>query len=661
MLAVKNKEIEKEVILDSLLEHLVLQDTGHKVLWANKAASETIGLPLEKIVGRNCFEIWARRDKPCTGCPVERAHETGRPQEMEMTTPDGRVWLIRGYPIKKINDRFTELVEVVQEITQSKQSETALIEAEEKYGTLVENSLTGIYIIDQDGKIAFANNKFVETYRYSKNEIIGIESWRLVHPEHRPLTEKIKEKRLLGEEAPSEYEAKGLTKDGETIWVLRRNTCIEYKGSKAILGNIVDITERKRAEEELRNTRDMLEHRVRERTAELKHANELLQYEINERESIEKDLRASEEKYRFLFDYDPNPLFRVDAASTMILDANKQAGIKYQYSSQELSDMSFLNLLDPEHADQLWEELHSVAQKEREVILPRIETRKKDGHHFFIDLHARITEFQKKWKSSGPFYIIRTVDITRRLEQEAQIAHVGIMTTLGEMATGIAHELNQPLNVIRLGSDIFAKSIEKKKKISEDKLLKVSRNICCQVDRAAKIIDHLREFGCKNASRSYPLDLNESILAVFSFLGSQLKSRGIEVDLQLDEGLPKILASKNLLEQIFLNLVTNAREAMEAKGPGTEKRLTITTHEEEGKVVVLVSDTGPGIPDQIFKKIFDPFFTTKEVGKGTGLGLSIVYRIVKDFGGDISVKSTSDTGTIFELSFPISDLLNPKL
>ncbi|TFG89966.1 MAG: GHKL domain-containing protein [Candidatus Atribacteria bacterium] len=235
------------------------------------------------------------------------------------------------------------------------------------------------------------------------------------------------------------------------------------------------------------------------------------------------------------------------------------------------------------------------------------------------------------------------------------------MTTLGEMATGIAHELNQPLNVIRLGSDIFAKTIEKKKKISEDKLLKVSRNICCQVDRAAKIINHLREFGCKNRSRSYPLDLNESILAVFSFLGSQFKSRGIEVDLQLDEGLPKILASKNLLEQIFLNLVTNAREAMEAKGPGTKKSLAITTHEEEGKVVVLVSDTGTGIPDQIFKKIFDPFFTTKEVGKGTGLGLSIVYRIVKDFGGDIYVKSTSDTGTIFALGFPISDLVNSKL
>ena len=258
MLAVKNKEIEKEIILDSLLEHLVLQDTGHKVLWANKAASVTFGLPLEKFVGRNCYEIWARSDKPCAGCPVERAHETCRPQEMEMTTPDGRVWLIRGYPIKDINDRFTEMVEVVQEITQRKQSETALIEAEEKYGTLVENSLTVIYIIDQDGKIAFANNKFVETYRYSKNELIGIESWRLVHPEHRPLTDKIRGKRLLGEEAPSEYEAKGLTKDGDTIWILRRNTCIEYKGRKAILGNIVDITERKRAEEELRKTRDML-------------------------------------------------------------------------------------------------------------------------------------------------------------------------------------------------------------------------------------------------------------------------------------------------------------------------------------------------------------------------------------------------------------------
>ncbi|UCG79603.1 MAG: PAS domain-containing sensor histidine kinase, partial [Desulfobacterales bacterium] len=126
------------------------------------------------------------------------------------------------------------------------------------------------------------------------------------------------------------------------------------------------------------------------------------------------------------------------------------------------------------------------------------------------------------------------------------------------------------------------------------------------------------------------------------------------VNLKLAEALPKILADKNRLEQIFLNLVTNARDAMEAKGPGAIKKLTITTtYEKDGRVVALVSDTGTGISKQAQEKIFEPFFTTKEVGQGTGLGLSITYRLVEDFGGDIDVKSSSDKGTTFRISFPI--------
>ncbi|HED00515.1 MAG TPA: response regulator [Proteobacteria bacterium] len=132
-----------------------------------------------------------------------------------------------------------------------KQVEGALRESEKKYSTLIENSLTGIYI-DQDGKIAFANSRFSEIYGYSREELIGMESWRLVHPEDKSLTNGIRRKRLTGEEAPSQYEARGLTKDGETIWITRRNTRIEYEGKPAILGNVVDITKRKQVEEALR-------------------------------------------------------------------------------------------------------------------------------------------------------------------------------------------------------------------------------------------------------------------------------------------------------------------------------------------------------------------------------------------------------------------------
>ena len=151
--------------------------------------------------------------------------------------------------------------ELEKEALEHKRVEEVLRESEEKYSKLVENSLTGIYI-DQDEKIVFANNRLADIYRYPREELIGIESWRLVHPEDRSLTDKTRARRLKGEEAPPEYEARGLTKDGETIWIKRRNTSIEYKGRPAILGNAVDITEQKQAEEELRKINEDLKNFV---------------------------------------------------------------------------------------------------------------------------------------------------------------------------------------------------------------------------------------------------------------------------------------------------------------------------------------------------------------------------------------------------------------
>jgi PAS domain S-box-containing protein len=138
-------------------------------------------------------------------------------------------------------------------IAERKDAEEALHQSEEKYSKLVEASLTGIYI-DQDGKIVFANKRFAEIYGYSREELAGMESWRLVHPEDRALTTEIRTKRLRGEEAPSQYEARGLTKDGRTIWINRRNTRIEYNGRPAVLGNVVDITKRKRMERALQES-----------------------------------------------------------------------------------------------------------------------------------------------------------------------------------------------------------------------------------------------------------------------------------------------------------------------------------------------------------------------------------------------------------------------
>jgi PAS domain S-box-containing protein len=664
-----------------------------------------------------------------------------------------------------------------EEIAERKRVEAALRESEEKYSGVVENSLTGIYI-DQDGKIVFANRRFAEIYGYSKECLIGMESWRLVHPDDRSLTDEIRAKRLKGEEAPSEYMARGLNKSGSTIWIARRNIRTEFRGRPAILGNLVDVTEQKRAEEELRDSQeryytvleacpdpvvvydmdgksvyinpaftrvfgwtpgellgmkthyvpdanwpetkvmidkvqmgqrfsdiesrryvkggeiidvsisaasylnrdgipegsvhilrditdrkraeealqrahDELEVRVKERTAEWIKANEKLKREIEDRKRAEKHVKASEEKYRLLFSYDPNPLFLVDLDSGKIVDVNEPAIMTYQYERQELLEMSFLDLLDSDEAERVWKELED-SHRDVYVFMPRVWAQKKDGRRFFMHLHARAGRFEDLERAGFfHFLLIRTVDITRRLEQEAQLTQASKMATLGEMATGIAHELNQPLNVMRVGAEFRAKVINRGEEISRDELLKVSRNMNDQVDRATNIINHLRDFGRKSGFKVSPVDLNEPIRDVFTLLGQQLKLRDIKLNLKLGQGLPKILSDKNRLEQVFLNLVANARDAMTSKGPGGTRKLTISTYQRGDKVVAKVTDTGTGMPKEILQKIFEPFFTTKEVGKGTGLGLSITYSLVKELKGDIDVESRPDGGTTFTASFPV--------
>jgi PAS domain S-box-containing protein len=156
-------------------------------------------------------------------------------------------------------EALRERVEILErEVAKLECAEQALRESEEKYRKLVENSLTGIYI-DQEGKIVFSNAQFAEIYGYSPEQLVGMESRKLVHPEDRPLTDEYRAKRLRREEVPSEYEARGLTKTGETIWVKRRNTDIEFEGKPAILGNIVDVTDRKRTEEQLQKTNEELQ------------------------------------------------------------------------------------------------------------------------------------------------------------------------------------------------------------------------------------------------------------------------------------------------------------------------------------------------------------------------------------------------------------------
>jgi histidine kinase len=231
------------------------------------------------------------------------------------------------------------------------------------------------------------------------------------------------------------------------------------------------------------------------------------------------------------------------------------------------------------------------------------------------------------------------------------------MATVGEMATGIAHELYQPLSAIQIGTDFFRNMVEEGQEISPEELVLVCRQMAGQAARAVHTVNHIRDLGRRSDGISEHVDVNEPIRGIAMLMNGQFKSLGVNVVLDLAKKLPPIIGESNRLEQMFLNLVMNAMDAMEDKIrqlPVGTNTLTIRSFEENAQVVVSVSDTGFGIPEDIKEKIFEPFFTTKQVGEGTGLGLSISYGTVKDYNGTIEVASQVGRGSTFKVTFPVS-------
>jgi PAS domain S-box-containing protein len=387
--ALRESRERYRTVLEASPDSIVVYDMEGKGIYINPAFTRVFGWMPEELLGKK-IDYVPDQSWPETQMMIDKvlAGESFTGVESRRYTKDGNVLDVAISGAIYLNREGAPVgsVHILRDVTARKQAEEALRKSQEEYSTLVENSLTGIYI-DQDGKIVFANKRFADIYGYSRGELEGMESWRLVHPEDRALLSEIRAKRLKGEEAPSEYDARGVTKHGETIWIKRRNTRIDFNGRRAVLGNVVDITKGKRDEEALKRAHDELELRVKERTAALMKANEQLKREIEERKRTEKELKISEEKYRFLFSHDPNPLFLVDIRSSKIVDANNPATVTYQYEREELLQMSFLDLFDAEEGRRIWNELKD-SHPDVYVFIPRTSAKKKDGRYFFIHLHA---------------------------------------------------------------------------------------------------------------------------------------------------------------------------------------------------------------------------------------------------------------------------------
>src|SRR5213080_5429745 len=278
--------------------------------------------------------------------------------------------------------------------------------------------------------------------------------------------------------------------------------------------------------------------------------------------------------------------------------------------------------------------LHILQDSHKDKL--RLEASRKAMIHIMGDLRETTAEMQQRERELR--------------DKQEQLVQAGKLATLGELTTGVAHELNNPLNNIGLfvgnAVDLIELAVPDKGPIVRE-----LRHALQQVGKATEIISHLRTFGRAAPVRREPISLRQVIDRSLSLMQEQLRLREIEVTVDLGPEEPVVLGNAIQLEQVFINLLTNARDAV-AEAPRKAIRIACSTG--SGAVDVSLADSGHGIPPGLERRIFDPFFTTKEVGKGTGLGLSITYGIINEHGGTISVVSPPGEGATFLIHLPLA-------
>jgi two-component system cell cycle sensor histidine kinase/response regulator CckA len=416
-----------------------------------------------------------------------------------------------------------------------------------------------------------------------------------------------------------------------------------------------EIAEHKLTEQALAQVRDELERRVEERTAELARANADLRAEIENHERFAATLRASEERYRELFD-SANDLVWVHDLDGKITAINKAAQHITGYTQEDALRLNLAQLVAPEDTELVREMAGRLLAGEPPKTYD-VTVVTKAGRRLALELSTHLV-----FRDGAPV-ALQTIarDITERQRLEEQLRQSQKMEAVGRLAGGLAHDVNNLLTVVAAYAQMIADDpgAGPAAKAGAAEILAVA-------ERGGALTTRLLVFSRRQVLQPQVLDLNRLVLGMDNML-RRLIGEDIELKIVLGERVGCIKADPNQIEQVVMNLVVNARDAMPRGG-----RLTLRTSAVEfqeattpvaaagARVALSVSDTGVGMTPEVRDRAFEPFFTTKEPGKGTGLGLSMVYGIVKQSGGEIVVESEEDKGATLTVYFPQAAQSRPE-
>ncbi len=502
-------------------------------------------------------------------------------------------------------DRVIGFSVIIHDITERKYLEEALKESEKKYRAIVEDQLELICRFIPDGTITFANGAFCKFYGKSSREIVGRSYLSMINEHQYPIfTASIEE--LLTEPERVIYDIQPFVKGNSTRWMEQTLRALSNEKGQVEKFQVVlrDITDRKKAEQAL---------------------------------------KESEEQYRIIFNsmHDGFAVFEVtygeggSAIEARFLEVNpafeKITGAKSNAIIGKTMWEVFptMRLLTAE----IWE---SIVSEGKTIHMDEF-------YSATLDKYFRVNGLSPK---RGRYAVLFS-DLTEHKKMTEKLIRADRLSSLGEMAAGLAHEINNPLTGVIGLSQLLMEKPDVPETVKED-----AGTICREANRAASILSEFLIFARGQKPHKQVANLNATIESVIKLRRAYMKKSGIEVSTHFCDGLPELMLDVSQMQQVFLNIVLNAEYFMyEANKRGS---LQVSTERIHDMVKIIFKDDGPGILPASLTHIFDPFFTTKEVGKGTGLGLSISYGIIREHNGNIYAESKPGQGASFVIELPIA-------